>query len=748
MAKILVLNNWAIHPARTGGHQAVLQLCAGLAKGHACTYAFPSEHNDVLVHQWLGPRFSHIELPAKVQKAGLARLRTPGFLHADKVTKFALRARSISALKTALQELISGHDVVIFSHPWAWPAASEVPELKGKLVIYDSHNVEAFVAGIVHAPHLKKLVNRRSVRRIEGTLCQRADIILACTEEDRDDYASLYGVDPAKIHTGFKGVACAEHSQALADEMLTPQRTALFVGSAWGPNNQAAQAIAQDLAPASSFDWIIAGSCSEHVSAPPANVRLLGFVDDLPALMHQAMVAVNPVTTGWGVNMKMMEYLAAGLPVVTTPFGARGITGPARQALEVCELWEFPKAVQRLLDAPDRRQEMSRIARQAALQQFDWGVLTSRLTDLITTHLAAMPEKASSPHAACADGTVDTTAQPALSVICPVFRLGARAIDFLAHLGALACAPVSLEIIMVDDGSGDGTFELLQAAIGELASRAAAGVSLRLFSQSNQGLSAARNNGLAQARGKYVMFLDDDDLLLVDQLPAVLAQAERTGAQMVNLPYTERADSDQLIDAPQPAGTAWSGATFFTQLVMEHSRFITPACAYVYLRTFLEEHSLRFKVGIVHEDCLFTPQAVTQAPIVAIFFQPVYVYIRRPGSITCTADKTKLLKRLQDLQTVIAELIHYRDAEGNSTLRHCKPAINRWAALLLNYQMTLSRTDDPAHASIVLRTAQRLLQSDPPFFNAPGPHRQWYRALFAQAQSARSAPRTAMVVSE
>lgn len=88
-----------------------------------------------------------------------------------------------------------------------------------------------------------------------------------------------------------------------------------------------------------------------------------------------------------------------------------------------------------------------------------------------------------------------------LSIIIPTYNrlpLLKEALD--SFVGKLPC---SYEAIIVDDGSADGTPDYLRT-LGE---------PCRVFSQEHKGGSAARNYGLREARGRYVKFLDDDDLL-------------------------------------------------------------------------------------------------------------------------------------------------------------------------------------------------------------------------------------------
>ena len=93
--------------------------------------------------------------------------------------------------------------------------------------------------------------------------------------------------------------------------------------------------ILNQLAPANpEVTFVIVGGASEraivegYASLVPANVRLLGAVSD--AARNEAYaaadIAINPMFTGSGTNIKMLDFLAAGLPTISTLHGARGIS--------------------------------------------------------------------------------------------------------------------------------------------------------------------------------------------------------------------------------------------------------------------------------------------------------------------------------------------------------------------------------------------------------------------------------------
>ncbi len=123
---------------------------------------------------------------------------------------------------------------------------------------------------------------------------------------------------------------------------------------------------------------------------------------------------------------------------------------------------------------------------------------------------------------------VDTSNIPPVSVIIPCYN----AARFLAETidSVLAQTLTAFELIVIDDGSTDGT-----AAIIERYGRRLGG---RLIAESgpNRGVSAARNRGTQRARGRYLQYLDADDLLRPDALRSKFSALESSGADIA---YTD-----------------------------------------------------------------------------------------------------------------------------------------------------------------------------------------------------------------
>jgi glycosyltransferase involved in cell wall biosynthesis len=109
---------------------------------------------------------------------------------------------------------------------------------------------------------------------------------------------------------------------------------------------------------------------------------------------------------------------------------------------------------------------------------------------------------------------------PKVSVIIPTYNRASTVGNAIESV--LGQTLFDLEVIVVDDGSSDGTGKILQETYGDR---------IRYFAQANQGVSAARNKGLAEARGQWIALLDSDDLWDKEKLEWQFKAAERFGPQ-------------------------------------------------------------------------------------------------------------------------------------------------------------------------------------------------------------------------
>jgi glycosyltransferase involved in cell wall biosynthesis len=121
--------------------------------------------------------------------------------------------------------------------------------------------------------------------------------------------------------------------------------------------------------------------------SPPAydqsNVFTPGFVEDLGSFLQYADVALCPLTMGSGTKLKMLDYLAAGLPIVTTPTGTQGLElDNGVHVLQVDRPEAFPEAIRTVLESEEQRKNLEENALDIA-DQYSWETLLAGYEEIV-----------------------------------------------------------------------------------------------------------------------------------------------------------------------------------------------------------------------------------------------------------------------------------------------------------------------------------------------------------------------------
>ncbi len=216
-------------------------------------------------------------------------------------------------------------------------------------------------------------------------------------------------------------------------------------------------------------------------------------------------------------------------------------------------------------------------------------------------------------------------------------------------------------VVVVDDGSTDHT----SAVCAQLLKRFA---SLKVLVKPNGGLSSARNHGIDYALkervGDYLVLLDADDMLL----PADLSFLSAGRHDMVRVGVEEIVEGEDGTIRHRESKCALTGKDYLRERFDSNS-FYTPSCAYFYRLEWLHEQGLRFVDRLIHEDNLFTVQALMAAQSVMVVPDLVYRYIRREGSITTAPAHDKLLRRVDAYCEIAAHLTTMANQERDFDLR-------------------------------------------------------------------------------
>lgn len=225
-------------------------------------------------------------------------------------------------------------DLVQFDSLWLTPWAARLPA--GRPVVYASHNYETdWYEGELRR-YLFRRFHGRTLFRLEREAARRADHVVAVTEEDREKLVANLGIGAEKTSVIPNGYDDTRLAPAGAEERLEARRAlglpeggrvAIFAGSDVAPNVEAAESITGVIAPKApeGVVFVLAGSVGRGLSRRvPSNCIVTGPVADMAPWLRAADVGLNPIRLGSGSNIKVLQYLGSGLPVISTDFGMRG----------------------------------------------------------------------------------------------------------------------------------------------------------------------------------------------------------------------------------------------------------------------------------------------------------------------------------------------------------------------------------------------------------------------------------------
>lgn len=391
--RVTVLNAYAVHPTDNGGRYRLHWLYKTLAR-----------HVDVdIVSLGLRTEGSDVIHPAE----GLRELRvarTAEHEAADDAAKTESNAPvyDITALQnihltpdyiTVLRNSLAGSRLAVLAHPYMATALARAG-YEGAF-IHESQNCE-------HALKTRMLprneVSDRLLEQVEmaEAHCVRdARLVYACCEADAEGLLRQYGGRPADMIVVPNGTDTTAIAYADAVERirvrrrvgLAQQPVALFLASGHRPNLEAAEHLFRLAARMPDVAFAFVGNAAYAYTGRtfPENIWMIGTVSEevRNVWLQVAGVALNPMLYGGGTNLKLLDYFAAGTPVVSTEIGIRGSGAePGRHVLVAgVDALEAPIR-QALAGGPDI-ERMTREARALVVENFDWWKLGDRLHEAI-----------------------------------------------------------------------------------------------------------------------------------------------------------------------------------------------------------------------------------------------------------------------------------------------------------------------------------------------------------------------------
>ena len=302
-------------------------------------------------------------------------------------------------LQTRFTQLLNEHwDVIQVEHSYSLQPFLRTLQQRQREFVLTEHNLESSLGGATYdrfpkwaGPFVQ--YDQWRCRQWERKAFDGAAHVIAVTEADAQAMRPLSSTPVSVVVNGVDSRAFAEVSADAQSQRL------LFVGNyEYAPNLDAVQWLAEEIFPRV---WLqcpharlaVAGyGLPEHWRTrwPDERIEWLGFVPDLCALQRRCAGFVAALRHGGGSKLKVLEAMAAGLPLVSTAQGVSGLAVQPQAHYLAGESTEaLADAIVRLLDEPSLARQLADAARDYARQYHDWAVAGNELEHIYRTLLTA-----------------------------------------------------------------------------------------------------------------------------------------------------------------------------------------------------------------------------------------------------------------------------------------------------------------------------------------------------------------------
>ncbi len=376
-------------PVQGGGQSRLYHLYREVARHCPVTLVALGEDSR---DEWLAPGFRQIVRPYSDSQHRISGgvYNATGAEISDVLAH--ITATSNLNYMHALQRCCASASLVVVSHPYLHRAVRAV--WQGPMV-YEAQDVEYDVK----TPALQKTPQSRHVLQriyqLEKHCLQDSRAVLVCADTDAQRLQQLYSRPVATLVVP-NGTDCSalpfvdlQKRYQRLQQLGIDNDVVLFMGSRHPPNVEAAQQMMLMAEQLPQFEFWLMGSVCSHPSflSVPGNVRLLGMVDESlrRQVLATATLALNPMLSGSGTNLKMLDYTASGINVISTEFGLRGLNFAHLQDLIIADIGGFSHKIDEFLQfSVSQRQRLAQSARASTENLYDWSVCAQPFVQCLT----------------------------------------------------------------------------------------------------------------------------------------------------------------------------------------------------------------------------------------------------------------------------------------------------------------------------------------------------------------------------
>ncbi len=400
--RLLALVPYPVHPPRSGGQRRVAAIYAQLSRVYDVWILSlnreQAKPTTIRINPWLHeiiipPSQAHLNAQWQLEKEA-------GVAVSDAAIPLLLRLTP--QYLATLDYFTRCSDIIVSCQPYFHPFIR--PGKSTRCVVHDSQNFEWELKfpGLAHTATGRKLL--KQVRKCESEAVRKSDILFVTSKKEGEQLCGQYGRTTGNVFPAPNGVdtgeVCpaqeAERKNAREKFGVGDRTVALFIGAWHLPNLEAFRFILDTVAPRMKhIVFLVIGSVqaqyAARIGALPAldNLLLLGEVDEETRLqaLAAADIALNPMFSGSGTNLKALEYCAAGLCVVSTPLGIRGLKLRHGETVILADQKNFCEKLHWISQDAALRRKIGANARRVMETEYSWSHIAEDMIQAIEKSL-------------------------------------------------------------------------------------------------------------------------------------------------------------------------------------------------------------------------------------------------------------------------------------------------------------------------------------------------------------------------
>jgi len=311
-----------------------------------------------------------------------------------------------------------------------------------------------------------------------------------------------------------------------------------------------------------------------------------------------------------------------------------------------------------------------------------------------------------------------------LSIIVPVYNVEQYVRTCIESIYKQGLDEDRFEVLIVNDGTKDKSMEVIEDIIEEHKN-------IVVINQENLSLSVARNNGIAAAKGEYILMIDSDDLLIENSLSRLLDLALEEEVDLLVADFLEMdneiiTSSSSYVNQNRFEFKRKTGIQLFLEDLNPNQCYVWRT---LYKRSFILENNLKFVPGIRYQDVPFTHEAYIKANNCIKTSWLLNIYRKnRPGASTHSFS----FKKAKDFCVVIRETWKLRKTKGLPPMVVQKIKDDVYATFSTLFYHTLHTINNPLDQYEILKI---LNQEVPDLFFTNGRKQKIETLLFKHMPS-------------